>query len=270
MKAFLQVSRWPLTLLGWIACIAILSWTGQLFDYPRSVLIILAIGLGNWGMNILNECMDLKSDKLKNPLKPLPSGKIDWGNTITISGIMILASLIFSSLLVWYDPFYLIAYLGLASGYVYNVLRKDIIGNFFNSGAYSIAHIVSLYPYDMKLALAFFFYSFSFNFAVQWKDQEYDRRAGVLTAPQQLGDILTSSIGFFLSLMALSLYAVLWREFNSLAFVFMFFSAFCCFLSSIVISTNASKLVKKTFIEYTNRKIGRILLLIGYLWLFFY
>jgi len=268
MKAFLQVSRWPLSLLGLVASISMLNWTGQLFDYPRSLYIILAVGVGNLGMNILNECMDVKSDRLKNPLKPLPSGKLDLGNTLLISSIMIFASIIFVSFLIGHNYFYYIAYLGLACGYVYNVLRKDIIGNFFNSGGYSVAHLVCLYPYDLRLALAFFFYSFSFNLSVQFRDQEFDRRAGVLTAPQQLGDILTSSIAFILSLIALGIYGVLWMEYHSLAFVFMFLSAFCCFLSSIIISTNASDLTKQNFIQNTNRKIGRILLLIGYLCLF--
>jgi len=206
LMGYIKVMRPPLTILGLLASLALVLWSGKPLLY-EGLLIILAISLGNAGYTTMNEVVDVDVDAKNKPWKPLPSGQADFEKVLVISSVLIATSFCTIIILtICYGLFYLIGLLGLAFSHVYNVLRKDLLGNICMSGVYGIAALMSLYPKYPLFSVAFAMLTFAFNLAVQYQDLEAERTAGVVTAPQQLG-----RIGTCLSRVVQELYSACWR-----------------------------------------------------------
>jgi len=264
LLGYLKVSRPPLALLGLIAPLSLYLWSHKVLD-TQGFLVIISIFTGNLGFTMLNECMDVDIDAKNKPYKPLPSGQADWEKVFMTSIFLIGFS--FASLVVlsaFFGWFYLVGILGLVFSYVYNVLRKDLLGNVCMSGAYGIAALISLYPHYLVFPLAFALSTFAFNLAVQYQDLEAEKTVGVVTAPQQLGRVGTSLLGITLSCGSVYLFSRLMFETGFLPLIAFIISALLSLASAISVFLVSPGSRTQ---EILNRYLGRIFLLIGFIWI---
>jgi len=263
---YLKVLRPPLMILGLIAPLSLYLWSHKTIDF-RGILVITAIFTGNLGYTLLNEYIDFQrgTDIVNKPEKPLPSKLVDPEKVLAMSSILIATSLCTTIILtIYYGLFYLVGLLGLAFSHVYNVLRKDLLGNICMSGAYGIAALISLYPKHPLFSLAFTLLVFAFNLAVQYQDLEAERTAGVVTAPQQLERIGTYLLGVILSSWSGYLFCQLAIKTYYLPLIAFIISASLSLASafSIPFVSPESKVQ-----EILNRYLGRLFLFIGFVWM---
>jgi len=261
---YIKVMRPPLTILGAVASLALVLWAGKPLLY-EGLLIILAIFFGNMGYTMMNEVVDADVDAKNKPWKPIPSGQADFEKALVISSVLIASSFCTVIILtIRYGLFYLVGILGLVFSHVYNVLRKDLLGNVCMSGAYGIAALMSLYPKYPLFPVAFALLTFAFNLAVQYQDLEAERTAGVVTAPQQLGGIGTCLLGVALSYCSGTLFCLLGMKTGYPPLIAFVISALLSMLSamSIPFVSPESKVQ-----EILNRYLARIFLLVGFIWM---
>jgi len=264
LVGYIKVTRPPLTILGGLAPLALVLWSGKPLVW-EGLLIILAVFTGNWGYTMLNECMDIDVDAKNKPEKPLPSGQADLEKIITASMFLVgvsLASLIVLSL--FFNWFYTAGVFGLLFSHVYNVLRKDLLGNLCMAGAYGTAALISLYPQYLTFSLAFALLTFAFNLAVQYQDLEAEKTSGVVTAPQQLGVAGTLFLGTLTSVISFMLFARLYEETLYFPLVFFKVASFITLISAGSICVTKPESIVQ---ELLNRYLGRIFLLIGFIWI---
>jgi len=262
LVGYIKVTRPPLTILGGLAPLALVLWSGKPLVW-EGLLIILAVFFGNMGYTMLNEVMDAETDAKNKPWKPIPSGQVDMEKVLVASVFLAgcsLASLIVLGL--YFNWFYSVGAWGLLLSHVYNVLRKDVLGNICMSGAYGIAALISLYPKYLEFSLAFALLTFAFNLAVQYQDLEAEKTSGVVTAPQQLGVAGTVFLGALTSVISFMLFARLYEE--TLYFPLVFFKA-ASFITLISAGSICVTKPESTVHELLNRYLGRIFLLIGFI-----
>jgi len=262
LMGYVKVTRPPLTVLGGIAPLALVLWAGKPLVW-EGLLIVLAVFFGNMGYTMLNEVMDVETDAKNKPWKPLPSGQADLEKVLTASMFLIgfsLASLIVLSL--FFNWFYMIGVLGLLFSHIYDVLRKDLLGNICMSGAYGIAALMSLYPKYLEFSLAFFLFTFAFNLAVQYQDLEAEKTVGVVTAPQQLGKNGTFLLGFNLSGLSSALFIDLFIKTSYTPLIFFAIAGVLCLVSIIgILYVDPGSRVQ----ELLNRYLARISILVGFI-----
>ena len=260
LKHYIILLRPPLLILGFLASVALLKWSNNLYDIPKSILIILAIGFGNAAFTTLNELKDVEVDRINKPWKPLPSGKVSKKSAqITIYASLIL-SVICLILLSVYNLFYLIiGILGLIGGYVYNAVRKDLIGNLFMGLTYGSAAAMSLYPKYLPFSIAFGAFTIAFNLLVQHQDLIAEKTAGVVTAPQQLGRDVTRYVSATLSLISYLIYYYLWYVTGYAPLLLLQLTAILPIFSAMY--------PESVVIETINRRITRLFLILGFLWM---
>jgi len=260
LKGILLVVRPPLALLGFLSPTALLSWTGQPLTL-KSLLLITAIGFGNISFTTLNEYKDRDVDVINKPWKPIPSGLVSKS---TVEKIIIASFLIsFSSLVALKDPFYIaLGLIGYTASFVYNYLRKDVVGNMFSGTAYGIAALMCVYPKYLLFPLFFGMFVISFNMLVQYQDLMADKTAGVITAPQQLGKTGTCLASITLASLSFITASILYIERPSLALTAFLTSLALLIFSGIVID-------RKDVIEWAVRRLGRLLLIVGFVLMLF-
>jgi len=264
LMGYIKVMRPPLTILGAVASFALVLWAGKPLLY-EGLLIILAIFFGNMGYTMMNEVVDADVDAKNKPWKPIPSGQADLEKVLIVSSFLIAASFCTVIILtICYGLFYLVGLLGLVFSHIYDVLRKDLLGNVCMSGAYGIAALMSLYPKYPLFSVAFALFTFAFNLAVQYQDLEAERTVGVVTAPQQLGKIGTCLLGVVLSYCSGTLFCLLGMKTGYSPLIAFAVSASLSMLSasSILYVSPESKVQ-----EILNRYLARIFLLIGFVWM---
>ena len=261
---YIKVVRPPLTVLGGIAPLALVLWAEKPLVW-EGLLIVIAVFFGNMGWTMMNECMDIDVDAKNKPYKPLPSGQADWEKVFMTS--MFLIGFSFATLIVlsaFFGWFYMVGVLGLVFSYVYNVLRKDLLGNVCMAGVYGIAALISLYPRYLVFSLAFALLTFAFNLAVQYQDLEAEKAVGVVTAPQQLGRTKTSLLGCLFSSLSLGIFLALLEKTGYLPLASFIITAVLAMASSVSINyVGAGSKVQ----EALNRYLGRIFLLVGFVWM---
>ena len=261
---YIKVVRPPLTILGGIAPLALVLWAGKPLVW-EGLLIVLAVFFGNMGWTMMNECMDIDVDAKNKPYKPLPSGQADWEKVFMAS--LFLIGLSFATLIVLsvlFGWFYMVGVLGPVFSYVYNVLRKDLLGNICMAGAYGIAALISLYPRYLIFSLAFALLTLAFNLAVQYQDLEAEKASGVITAPQQLGRVKTSLLGCLFSSLSLGIFLALLGETGYLPLASFIITAVLAMASSVSINyVGAGSMAQ----EILNRYLGRIFLFAGFIWM---
>jgi len=188
MIEYIKLIRPPLFLLGFIASWGLLVKSG-LWRTPESLLILLAVGFGNGAFVVFNEICDVGQDRINKPWKPLPSGKVSVFRAKLIAFTFYIISLIsLIMLLIYYDIRYvLVGIVGYVTGAIYNVLgRRDVVGNSCLGSTYAVAGFMSTGLTDLAFPLAFGLLTVAHNIMVQVQDLEADRKAGVLTLPQQV------------------------------------------------------------------------------------
>lgn len=213
LKAWYQVTRPALTLLGALASVALLKWTGQLGDYPRSLLIVLLVFTANLDWNIYAELRDRKLDRIANPQRPLPSGQLSNVTVYQVWAVMLIISLTVNFILiVFYGPVYFIGLLGHWAAFTYVGGRKDLIGNFLMGVTYGVAAFVSLYPSYLLFSLAFLLWSTGYNIIQQFQKFEGERAVGIKTCPTQFSAESMFVLVQLLFLGALFIYVQLYLE----------------------------------------------------------
>jgi len=249
LVGYIKVTRPPLTILGGLAPLALVLWSGKPLVW-EGLLIVLAVFFGNMGYTMMNECMDIDVDAKNKPYKPLPSGQADWEKVFMTSILLITLSIV-------YDCVYLVGCLGLALSYVYNVLRKDLLGNVCMAGAYGIAALISLYPRHLLFPLAFALLTLAFNGVVAWQDMKAERLAGITTLPIQLGG-RTFPVVIILSACSVILFSVLPLPFLT-KYTFMTSGALVILGALGILFSNLA------FPEIFCRISGRVLLMISFI-----
>jgi len=262
LLGYLKVCRPPLTLLGFIAPLSLYLWSHKVLD-TQGFLVIISIFTGNLGYTLLNEVMDAETDAVNKKWKPIPSGQADLEKVLIASMFLVgfsLASLIV--LFLFFSWFYMIGVFGLMFSHVYDVLRKDLLGNICMSGAYGIAALISLYPNYLEFSLAFFLFTFAFNLAVQYQDLEAEKTVGVVTAPQQLGKTGTYLLGFNLSGLSIVIFIKLFMRTSYMPLIFFVMASVLCLASVIgVLYVDPESKVQ----ELLNRYLARMSILVGFI-----
>lgn len=263
LLGYVRVSRPPLLLLGFLASISLLTWSGNIQDTTKAILIVSAIGIGNWGMNILNEVHDEPVDRVNKAYKPCPSGQVNMDVCRRLGWLLVLISCVLSAMLTSFYGIYVVAFFGLLMSYVYNFLSRDILGNLAMSTAYAVAAFMSLYPKHLLFVLSFFILTLTFNLLTQFQDRSAERTKGVVTAPLQLGDRRTGQVVIILSLVGMFLQIQLLQA--SYVPMSVFFLVFAV-LGSVGTSVISLSDEKKRFqiIENGCRRLGRLLLIVGF------
>ena len=250
-------------LLGFLAPLGLVMWSGKPLE--ESCLIVASVFLGNLGWTMMNEFKDAKVDAVNKPWKPIPSRQVDKYNVLFLSCSFITFSLILSyNLMVYYGLIYgfgLLAHLGC---FIYNCVKKDIVGNAYMAFAYGAAALISVYPHYLTFSLAFALLTLAFNLAVQYQDLGAEKAAGVTTAPQQLGKAGTSLLGGVLSGLSFWMFWDLFKTTGYLPLVSFIAAGVLSEISSVSINfVGAGSKVQ----EILNRYLGRIFLLIGFIWM---
>lgn len=270
LLGYIRVSRPPLLFLGLIASLGLLNWAGHLRQDPvRSWLIALTIFLGNWGWNLINEVYDKEADSVNKPHKPVPSGQVSERNILGLAANLILTSFIIN---VWlglhYDYVYFVGGLGHLTSLVYNTGRKDLVGNICMSTTYGIAAFMSLYPSHLLFVLGFALLTLAFNCNTLFQDWQADKAVGVQTLPQQLG---TMGTYWLTQILALLVFFIFLRI--SLDTGYGPLLVFIATVISVAISAYCmpySEIKKERvdwMIENLTRRLGRTLLIIGFVWM---
>jgi len=253
---YFRVTRPPLAILGLIAPIALVSWTGK--SLIEGGFITAAVFFANLGLTLINEIVDGETDKINKPWKPVPSGVVNVNFVQDISTCFIVTSIGFLALLSIFDYMYfLIGIFGIITGYIYNIVRRDIIGNIALAITYGSAAMLCVYPHHFEFVVAFSALVFAFNIEVQYQDMIADRTAGIVTAPQQLGKLYTIVLCIIWGIVAMCI-LVTYNYTPMMAFVI---SAVCVIISAIsIVAVRPDSKAQEIF----NRYLGRIFMMIGF------
>lgn len=259
LKSLFMVTRPPLTIGALLGSLALLKWSGNLCFPVKALLIALVITAGSCFFNTLNEYKDREVDSINKPWKPIPSGNVSLRvarSIIIAAGILTVGSLYILSLV--YGAEYLaFAGIGMACSYVYDCVRKDILGNICLMGAYGMIALMSLWPKYLLFVLVFAIFTVAFNLMVQYQDMEAEKTAEVATAPQQLGKY--GSIIVSVSLATFVLVATLYLYFTTYFAPLLVFASIPLLLYVSNVAVYKGKL---DVIEWTNRRLSRLVLLV--------
>jgi len=266
---YLKVSRLPLLLIGLLGPLACLNWIGALWTEPfKSFLLILTIFSANWAWNLYNELHDQEVDAINKPWKAFPSRQVDECNVIVMFLVLLLASLILNVLLIgFFGVFYSVAFLAHVTAFIYNGWRKDLLGNICEVTTIGLAVFIVMYPQNMLFPLALAIFWFGNALICQYQDLEAEKVAKVLTAPQQLGcfgTALVSLASLFLACGLLCHIYLMSGYYPILVFVVTCVANMVCSVSILCFTEHADWVI-----ENMARRLGRLLLIIGFLSMMF-
>ncbi len=250
-----MVSRPPLAVLGFLASISLLVWSGNIYNIYKATLLIITVGFGNIGFNIMNEIHDYPYDILSGKDKPLVTGKVSRYEALVLMYIMFASSIVTLILLSIYDLIYLIfGIIGYIGGYIYNGIRKDIIGNIALGITYGTTALMCLFPKYLLFPLAFGLFTVGHNLMNQIQDYTYERGV-VVTTPSQIGIPATIGASRLFILTSFGIY------------MFMFMNTMNLGLLVLALSDIVVFIAKDDYdiIELFVRKIARLFLIFGFL-----
>lgn len=265
LTGYLKVTRPPLLILGVVASLGLLSWNGQLHTDPlRSVLIVCTVASANLGWTLRNEVSDIHIDRIKKPSRPLPSGDADYYTVAGFSFLILYISLGFNAWLgIFYHWAYFMGLLGHAGAWVYNCVRKDLVGNICMATTYGVAAFLSLYPHHLLFCIPWSLFTIAHNLNNQHQDWKADQEAGSYTVPQQLGAPKTFALSWGLLTVACVLFFHIFK--NTGYYPLLFFMVVTV---TTMVSSMSMLLHRRTahyIVEYVARGLGRALLIIGFL-----
>lgn len=265
---YIRVSRPPLLFLGLIASLGLLNWAGHLREDPvRSWFIALTIFLGNWGWNLINELEDKVVDRINKPWKPVPSGRVSERNVDGLATLLIFGSFFMNVWLVaYYDSVYILGFPAHLISLVYNIGRKDLLGNICMAATYGIAAFISLYPNHLLFSLAFAMLTLSFNVNTQYQDLNAEKTRGVLTFPQQIDNMNMLNAVLVLESVLVAPVLLFLKIYLDTGYIPLLIFVLTCII--IMISGHSIFLSKKggkKMVENLTRRLGRLLLIIGFL-----
>ena len=178
MRLIICVSAFLMAIEGyWLAT------RGFNFASLSPLFAAIAVGSGLAFANILNDMLDIESDKINHPQRPIPTGKVSLLEAGWLAGLLLAMSLL-SALLSGWRMFVLVVVV-LVLSVVYNLWAKKvpILGNFIvaSSGAliFATGYVVALngeFPVFPLLAAMLFILAREFLETVS--DAPGDRQAG--------------------------------------------------------------------------------------------
>lgn len=268
LKGYFKAFRPPLFLLGWLAPIALLKWAGGLYSL-KGLLIVLGVGLSNWCWTAYNEYSDVDIDKVNKSWKPCPSGMVDMGRLLRIILILLSLSCMCLAYLSFYvDPVYFLGFPMQFTAFIYNHGRRDLIGNLAMGTTYGLAAFLPLYPNHLWFPLAFGILTISGgNIPVQYQDWVAERSGKRRLIFDQIG-VKWSAV--FASALTFICYNVFMYETTVTGYFplfFFFLYAFMTLVSDISMASRVSEETKYIIIEWMNRRLGRISLLLGFIFM---
>lgn len=165
---------------------------------PNFVLLLfpfLAISFGMFGLNILNNIMDVEFDKINKPKRPLPSGKIKISDAKILCVLCFLISLIFGFLVSLLSFILMLAFIVLA--YVYSVppfrLNKYFWGSSLIGGIeYSVIPCVLVWQsigstFSTTFFVVFYLLIFFGPIIKDFEDVINEKKRGYKTIPILIG-----------------------------------------------------------------------------------
>jgi len=269
MKAWIMLTRPPLTFLGFLAGLATLRMVNGLDSL--GILALLVCGIGNMAFNIQNEIQDRDIDKIKKPSKPIPSGQVDVKKAETLYLLLLLLSLILLSTYYYYSLNTLASFLAILCyplSAFYNIYgkRTGVLGNIVMSSDYGLV-IAFLLETKNKLSqywmfpIGFALLTFAFNICTQYQDIPADKVVGSKTAAMQLGafswitTVVASALAsFFLNLSI---------PYSTSATCFVTTAGFVMVAGCSLIFPPESPIVQST-VEWFCRIIGRLCLIFSF------
>lgn len=265
--AWYQITRPALTLLGVLASLALLKWTGQLWTDPvRSVLIVMLVFSANLTWNIYAELRDRKLDRIANPQRPLPSGQLSSPTVYKVWAALFMFSVPLNFVLIGlYGPAYLVGLLGHWAAFTYVGGRKDLIGNFLMGVSYGAAAFISVYPYYLLFSAAFLLWSTGYNIIQQSQKFEGEQAVGILTVPIQFGDV--SMLFITEATLTCSLIQYVWLYTETHYIPILMFTA--CNIMTMLAGYSIINPNKKALCQYL-RKIQKHVLIASYAAMFLF
>ena len=226
-KAYFELLR-PVNLLigGFAAFIGFLILkTG--FDLKLLLLSIISVVLIMGGGNGLNDYYDIDIDKINQPKRPIPSGRITSKGALIFSIMLFLAGAIIS-FLINLKPF-LFTLLVIIALFLYNrYLKKSfLIGNILVSllGGAVFIYIALVFNFPLKMALYPFLFAFLFHLGREiikdTLDIKGDRDLGSRTFPVVFGEKagITLSVIIFFSLIIVTFLPYLLKTYGIIYFI---------------------------------------------------
>jgi geranylgeranylglycerol-phosphate geranylgeranyltransferase len=223
------------------------------------------------GWTVANEVVDIEVDRVNKPWKPLPSGQVGLKKAVSLSLISIITSICTLIVLVQTtgNPIYLLGFIGHIFSLWYNLFDRGIVGNTFMGCTYGIAALMSLYPKHILFALAFTAITISFNMMVQYQDLKAEKTKGRRVAPEQLGEVGTSVFTIALSILCVLLLCEMYLETSYPPLLPFIAIPSIVMTTAVFIVLPISERTKHIVVENGERRLGRLLMLLGFLWMLF-
>lgn len=263
LLGYLRVLRLPLAILGLVASVGLLNWSGQLWTL-KAPFIVATVFLANLGWTLANEYMDMETDKINKSWKPLPSGQVNENIVQIMGSLFIFFSWISNVILgFFFNPIYLVGLLAHIPAFIYNCVRKDLFGNVCMAVTYGVAAFLSLYPHNLLFCLPFALFTMAHNLNNQYQDLKAEETVRVVTVPQQLGSQETYWLSQSLLTISFLLFLRIYQDTEYIPLLI-----FLAVTVTTVISTVSMLIEQKKayyIIENVARRLGRLLLLIGFL-----
>jgi len=212
----------------------------------------LAMSFGMFGLNILNNIVDLNLDRINKPARPLPSGRIEINEAKLMCILSFLLALLFSSLINFLSFIIMVIFIFLA--YIYSVppfrLNRHFLGSSIIGGIEYSAIPCLLVWQSMggELSILFFmiFYLLVF-FGPNIKDFEdikSEKKLGYKTLPILIGK-KNSAILIIASYLLINSFVGIWTFLGFLRTSFLCAVLINYFLLLILIGVFIKKINKK-------------------------
>jgi len=255
MNPYLEVMRPGLCLMSIIIPLSLFLHFGFI-DIKQILFTILSIFFINLSMSLINEYMDKDTDSFIKPYKPIPSGKVNLKVISNIIDLSLIFGILFLIILsIQYGYVYIIfGILAVVSGFIYNFFReRTLLGNISLGLSYLFAILLCTYPneYGIFIGIIFSILTITYNIAVQIEDYVGDLKAGLKTFPIKYGIFTSRIFGILLSIIGLIM---------SFYINIFFILSFIMVIISYIIN-------KKELYNILLRKITRILMVLGFLYL---
>jgi geranylgeranylglycerol-phosphate geranylgeranyltransferase len=213
LSAYLEIVRLPNCLMiGLAVVVGEFIGLGTLPSYPAVLFGFLTASLMMAGTMILNDVYDVETDRVNNPQRPMPSGRIKNHEAYTLTILFSAASLVFASLLGPWTALTGLLALALMAYYNTRGKRTGLPGNLVVSFNVALPFFYGGLAVGSLTTLLYIFSTLAFlanlgrEIAKGIPDVQGDRALGVRTLAVSIGPkkAATASASMFLAAVFLS------------------------------------------------------------------
>jgi len=267
LKALLELTRPTTVLLAAAAVIlAIIVGKGDIFYISLAIPAIVAVSCITAAGNVINDYCDVKIDKINQPSRPLPSGRVSLESAKFFAFLLFTVGIFFSLFLPLLciiiavaNSFLLVIYAMFfkKSGFLGNLIVSCMIASLFVFGAAPTGQIII----GVFLAIMAFFASAVREVLKDMEDVLGDKLGGAKTLPTGRGKKKTEAIVISLLLLAIMFSPVPYlTEVFSLYYIFVVVIADLFFARVIISVLNSSKVKARTNVRFVNIALNIALL----------